>query len=108
MIDFIRSSDSAILLRSSTTSGTTRLAASVGVDALRSDTSSMIGLSFSWPIAEMTGVSQAATALTSASSLKPTRSRKPPPPRVMIITSTSGSSSIFFSAAITLGAHSTP
>ena len=57
MMDFILSRDSEIFLLSSTTSGTTRLAASVGVEALRSATSSMIGLSFSCPIADMTGVS---------------------------------------------------
>ena len=46
---------------SSATSGTTRLAASVGVEARRSATRSSSGLSGSWPIAETTGVRAART-----------------------------------------------
>ena len=51
--------------------GTTRFAASVGVEARRSATSSSSGWSFSWPIALTTGVDAAATARSSRSSLKP-------------------------------------
>ena len=51
-------------------SGTVRFAASVGVDARRSATSSKSGRSFSCPIAETIGVVAAAAALTNASSLK--------------------------------------
>ena len=49
---------------SSPTSGTTRFAASVGVDARRSATSSSSGRSASWPIALTIGVCAAAAART--------------------------------------------
>ena len=73
------------------TSGTTRFAASVGVEARRSATSSRIGRSASCPIAETIGVLAAAAVRTSPSSLKPSRFWKSPPPRATMITSTSGS-----------------
>ena len=58
---------------SSATSGTTRFAASVGVDARRSATSSSSGRSASWPMALTRGVTQAAAVRTSVSSLKVSR-----------------------------------
>ncbi|OLT10460.1 hypothetical protein BJF77_08550 [Kocuria sp. CNJ-770] len=75
--------------RSSTTSGTIRLPASVGVEARRSATQSSSGWSFSCPMALTTGVRAAATARIRASSLKASRSSKDPPPRAITMTSTS-------------------
>ena len=76
--------------RCSPTSGTTRLAASVGVEARTSATSSSSGRSFSWPMALTTGVVAAATARTRRSSLKPSSVCGSPPPRAMTMTSTGG------------------
>ncbi len=78
---------------SSATSGTTSLAASVGVEARTSATRSSSGLSGSWPIAETTGVRAAKTARSSPSSENGSRSSTEPPPRAITITSTSGSRS---------------
>ena len=75
---------------SSPTSGTIFLAASVGVEARRSATRSSSGASGSCPIADTTGVRQAATARTSSSSENGSRSSTLPPPRATTITSTSG------------------
>ncbi len=93
---------------SSATSGTTRFAASVGVDARRSATSSSSGRSASCPIALTTGVWQAAAVRTSASSLKASRFWKSPPPRATMITSTSGSASSSRIAAATSAAARSP
>ncbi len=78
---------------SSPTSGTTSLAASVGVDARTSATRSSNGLSCSWPIALTTGVRQAATARRRVSSENGSRSSTDPPPRATTMTSTAGSAS---------------
>ena len=86
---------------SSATSGTTRLAASVGVEARTSATRSSSGVSTSWPIALTTGVRAPATARTSASLLNGSRSSTEPPPRAMTMTSTSGSRSSSSTAALT-------
>ena len=70
-------------------SGTTRRAASVGVEARTSATRSSSGASCSWPIALTTGVRQAATARTRPSSENGSRSSTEPPPRAITMTSTS-------------------
>ena len=88
-------------LSSSPTSGTTQLAASVGVEARTSATRSSRGVSTSWPIALTTGVTAAATARTSVSLLKASRSSSEPPPRAMTMTSISRSASSSRSAATT-------
>ncbi len=88
--------------------GTTRFAASVGVDARRSATKSTSGASCSWPIALTTGVRQEATARTRASLLKGSRSSTLPPPRARMITSTSGIASSSASAAVTAATACTP
>ena len=75
---------------SSATSGTTSLAASVGVEARTSATRSSSGWSCSWPIAETTGVRSPCTARISASSENGSRSSTEPPPRATTMTSTSG------------------
>ena len=93
---------------SSVRSGTTRLAASVGVEARTSATKSTSGVSVSWPIAEITGVRQANTARQSASSEKGSRSSTPPPPRAMMITSTAGSRSSTASASMICGTAEAP
>ncbi|SKY12613.1 Uncharacterised protein [Mycobacteroides abscessus subsp. abscessus] len=84
---------SAMPASSAVTSGTTRLAASVGVAARMSATRSRSGLSGSCPIALMTGVVHAATARSRASSEKGSRSSTLPPPRAITMTSISGSAS---------------
>ncbi len=89
--------------RCSLTSGTIRLAASVGVEARRSATKSSRGVSTSWPMALTTGVTALATALTRASLLKGSRSSNEPPPRVITMTSTPRSASSSLSAALTSG-----
>src|SRR5207237_1102014 len=76
---------------SSARSGTTRRAATLGVEARASAARSQSGVSCSWPTAETTGTGQFAIARTSRSSLKGSRSSKLPPPRATTITSTSGS-----------------
>ena len=86
---------------SAATSGTTRLPASVGVDARTSATRSSSGWSTSWPIALTTGVRHAATARSSVSLLNGSRSSSAPPPRAMTMTSTVGSSSSACTAATT-------
>ncbi|OUD86762.1 hypothetical protein BC477_02115 [Clavibacter michiganensis subsp. michiganensis] len=93
---------------SSETSGTTRLAASVGVDARRSATSSSSGRSASCPMALTSGVRHAAAVRTSFSSLKTSRFWKSPPPRAMTMTSTSGSSSSTPMARVTSPAARSP
>ena len=75
---------------SSAMSGTSSLAASVGVEARTSATRSSSGVSGSWPIADTTGVRVPATARTRASSLNGSRSSTEPPPRATTITSTCG------------------
>ena len=97
----IRPRASAMRSYSMATSGTTRLAASVGVAARTSATLSSTGLSGSWPMAETTGVCAAATARCNASSEKGSRSSTEPPPRAMMMTSTSGSTSRSCNASIT-------
>ena len=69
---------------SSVTSGTTSLAASVGVDARTSATRSSSGWSGSCPMADTTGVRIACTARSRASSENGSRSSTEPPPRAMI------------------------
>ncbi len=93
---------------SSPTSGTTFLAASVGVEARRSATRSSSGESGSWPIAETTGVRHAATVLTNCSSENGSRSSTLPPPRATTITSTSGSASSSSTACTTWATAFTP
>jgi hypothetical protein len=82
-------------------SGTTRLAASVGVEARTSAARSISGVSTSCPIAETIGVSAPATRRVSCSSEKGSRSSSEPPPREMMMTSTSSRASSSFSAAET-------
>ena len=77
--------------RSSAASGTTRLPASVGVDARQSATKSSSGVSDSWPMALTTGVRACATARSRVSLLKASSSSTEPPPRAMTMTSTDGS-----------------
>ncbi len=74
---------------SSSESGTTSRAATLGVDARASAARSVSGVSCSWPTAETIGTRQDATARTSRSSLKGRRSSKLPPPRAITITSRS-------------------
>ena len=93
----------SIAARCSLTSGTIRLAASVGVEARRSATKSSRGVSTSWPMALTTGVTALATALTRASLLKGSRSSNEPPPRVITMTSTLRSASSSLKAALTSG-----
>ncbi len=93
---------------SSATSGTTSLAASVGVAARTSATRSRMGESGSCPIALTSGVRTAATTRTRPSSLNGSRSSTDPPPRATTITSTSGSSSRRRSASITWRAAPVP
>ena len=88
---------------SSTTSGTTRLPASVGVEHRTSATRSSSGESGSCPIALTTGVRSAATARISASSLNGSRSSTDPPPRAITITSTARSWSSRCSASTIAG-----
>ena len=95
-----RRAASAIVASSSATSGTMRFAASVGVDARKSATRSRIGLSPSCPIAETTGFFAFATARTSLSSEKGSRSSTLPPPRAKTTTSTPGASSSDSNASI--------
>ena len=104
----MRSNAWEIFFRSSKTSGTTRFAASVGVEALRSAASSVKGLSFSCPIALTIGVLQFATARTTFSSEKTSKSWKLPPPRAKIMTSTSGSESSSSIALMISGAALSP
>ncbi|SIH62182.1 Uncharacterised protein [Mycobacteroides abscessus subsp. abscessus] len=85
-----------------------RFAASVGVEARRSATSSRIGRSASCPIAETTGVVAFETARTSASFEKGSRSSMLPPPRAMTMMSISGSASSSARFFITPGTASGP
>ncbi|SHW96689.1 Uncharacterised protein [Mycobacteroides abscessus subsp. abscessus] len=78
---------------SAAASGTTRLAASVGVAARRSATRSHSGLSGSCPTALTTGVVQAAISRHSVSSENGSRSSTLPPPRAITMTSTCGAAS---------------
>ena len=89
-------------------SGTSCLAASVGVEARTSATRSSSGVSGSWPIADTTGVRVPATARISPSSLNGSRSSTEPPPRATTITSTSGSRSSLARASITSFAARVP
>ena len=93
---------------SSAMSGTTSLAASVGVEARTSATRSSSGWSGSWPMAETTGVRMPCTARISASSEKGSRSSIEPPPRATTMTSTSGLRSSLSSASITSAAERVP
>ena len=68
-------------------SGTTSLAAAVGVDARTSAARSQSGVSCSCPTADTTGTGQSATARTTRSSENGSRSSKLPPPRASTITS---------------------
>ncbi len=78
---------------SAAASGTTRLAASVGVAARRSATRSQSGLSGSCPTALITGVVQVAMARHRVSSENGSRSSTLPPPRATMMTSTPPSAS---------------
>ena len=89
-------------------SGTTSLAASVGVEARTSATRSSSGWSGSWPIADTTGVRIRCTALTSASSENGSRSSIEPPPRATTTTSTSALRSSRSRASITSLAERVP
>ena len=89
--------------RSSLTSGTIRLAASVGVEARKSATRSSSGVSRWCPIALTRGVRQAAATRTRDSLLNGSRSSNDPPPRATTITSTRGSRSSSAIAALTSG-----
>ena len=93
---------------SSATSGTILLAASVGVEARISATSSRMGRSASCPMAETTGVRASETARTMASLEKGSRSSMLPPPRAMTMTSICGSSSSSARFLITPGTASGP
>ena len=104
----VRARASAMRRRSSTTSGTTRLAASVGVAARRSATRSDSGESGSCPIAETTGVRHREIARISDSSEKGRRSSTEPPPRARMMTSTTGSASSSASASRIWGTADTP
>ena len=73
-------------------SGTTSVAAPVGVAARTSATKSQIVKSVSWPTAETTGSADAWTACATTSSLNAHRSSIEPPPRPTISTSTSARS----------------
>ncbi len=75
------------LCLSSMASGVTSVPAAVGVAARRSAARSVMVKSVSCPTADTTGVLQAATALTTSSSLKAHRSSSEPPPLVTTITS---------------------
>ena len=76
-------------LRSART-GTAISAAAVGVGARRSAARSMSVVSVSWPTADIRGISLAAAARTTISSLKAHRSSRLPPPRATISTSGRG------------------
>ncbi|MNC34504.1 hypothetical protein D3C75_829390 [compost metagenome] len=65
-------------------SGASSSAAAEGVGARTSATKSLIETSVSWPTALTIGVTQAATARATASSLKHQRSSSEPPPRARI------------------------
>ena len=86
---------------SAATSGTTRLAASVGVLARTSATRSSSGVSDSWPIALTSGVRQAAAARSSVSLLNARRSSSDPPPRATTMTSTSATRTSDWIAIVT-------
>ena len=75
---------------SSAFTGTAISAAPVGVGARMSAARSISVQSVSWPTAEISGMSDAATARASASSLKPQRSSRLPPPRATMIRSGRG------------------
>lgn len=64
--------------------------------------------SSSCPMAETSGVLQAAAARTTPSSENPMRSSKAPPPRATMMTSTSGSASSWRIAAMMSGGHCAP
>ena len=65
-------------------------AASVGVKPRTSATRSTRERSISWPIPEMIGIVDAATARTRISSLNDQRSSRLPPPRTIAMTSSGG------------------
>ena len=67
--------------------GTIISAAAVGVDARRSLTKSIIGLSVSCPMAEIIGMLELKTSLANSSSLNAIKSSGLPPPLAIIITS---------------------
>ncbi len=73
--------------RSSARSGTASSAAAEGVGARRSAAKSQRVKSVSCPTAEITGIREAATARTTASSLNGQRSSAEPPPRPRMISS---------------------
>ncbi len=75
---------------SSARDGTASSAAAVGVGARRSEAKSTSVVSVSCPTAVMIGQGMAATARTTASSLKAMRSSRLPPPRARITTSGRG------------------
>ena len=81
---FSKSSVSSI---NSLFTGTLFSAAAVGVGALKSETKSIKVLSVSWPIAEITGILDLKTDLTTFSSLNPHKSSILPPPLATIIKS---------------------
>lgn len=70
-------------------SGSAISAAADGVGALRSATKSHIVKSVSWPTAEMTGITDAATARAISSELNAARLSSEPPPLAIIIMSLS-------------------
>ena len=59
-------------------------AAAVGVDALKSDTKSIIVVSVSWPIAEIIGIFDSKTLVARVSSLNAIKSSVLPPPLATI------------------------
>ena len=64
--------------------GTANSAAALGVGARMSETKSINVVSVSWPTAEIRGISEAAAARATISSLNPQRSSMEPPPRATI------------------------
>ena len=88
--------------------GAASSAAADGVGALMSAAKSERAQSISWPTAEMTGVLQAAIALTRSSSENGRRSSKEPPPLPIMIRSPKFFSSAIFNCLIKTGAASSP
>ena len=109
-----RAPSEASVASSSAFTGTAISAAPVGVGARMSAARSISVQSVSWPTAEITGISDAATARTTASSLKPHRSSRLPPPRATMIRSgrgigpPSGSALNPLTAAVTSAAQVSP
>ena len=96
------------VVRMSSRTGTASSAAADGVGARRSAAKSVSAQSISCPTALITGISDAATARTTASSENGNRSSKEPPPRPMIISSPSLYRLAVSSCRTSAGAASAP